>query len=594
MDTELAANWAHFVGAFVDGAVTVGLTQVVVSPGSRSTPLAVLLAAHAGIRVWMHVDERSAGYFALGMAKARGEPVALLCSSGTAAANYLPAIVEAHYGEVPLIVLTADRPHELRDVGAPQAIDQLGLYGRYAKWFVDMAPAEDTSAALRYARTVAERAVTLAAIAPAGAVHLNFPFREPLVPVLSSDIFGGGRRRRAGATPSLFGTYPGVRRLSADALGQLAGALASAQRGLVVVGPIRQDGLAEAVVALAERLGWPVLADPLSSLRNGEHDLQNVIDGYDASLRDATTRMRLQPDLVLRIGPLPISKALANALDAWQGACQVVVDGSERVRDPGRTADAHVFAEPTTLVRELTAAVAGRPVGEWLKTWQSVNRIVELVVTRLFDGEVRLSEGGVFRQLRQVLADATILYVGNSMPVRDLDTFFGRSRTRLRTMANRGANGIDGVVSSALGAASTGPVVLVVGDLSFYHDLNGLLPAKLYSISVTVVVVNNNGGGIFSFLPQATMVDDFEALFGTPLGLDYERMVTGYGGHFQRIEEAAAFGQAVRSAQRRGGLNVIEVMSQRTLNRELHRQLWKAVEEDLAAHWKRVPACGLQ
>ena len=288
---------------------------------------------------------------------------------------------------------------------------------------------------------------------------------------------------------------------------------------------------------------------------------------------------------------MPISKALANALEAWKASRQILIDGSERLRDPGRTADAQIFAEPVTLMRELTAAVPDKPASRWLEAWQSVNRVIESVVARLFDGEARLSEGGIFRQLRHVLVDGTILYVGNSMPVRDLDTFFGRTRTQVRTLANRGANGIDGVVSSALGAASTGPVVLVVGDLSFYHDLNGLLPAKLHAIAATVVVVNNNGGGIFSFLPQGEMVDDFEALFGTPLGLDYQHIVTGYGGHFQRIQAPAAFQAAIRDAQRRGGLNVIEVPSQRALNLERHRQFWQAVQDDLAVYWKQAQPC---
>src|SRR5690242_18241749 len=301
-----------YVDAFVDELAQSGVRNVCICPGSRSTPLALVLARRVDLRVWMHVDERSASFFALGMAKANREPVALVCTSGTAAANFLPAVVESHLSRVPLLVLTADRPHELRDNGAPQAIDQVRLYGGYAKWFADMALPEATDSMLRYARTMAARAAATARDVPAGPVHLNFPFREPLVPLPPATDVTASAVRRPYMTVAA-----GLREATPATLDRMAATLNATPRGLIVCGPQDDPALAPAVLALAERLGYPVLADPLSGVRCGEHVTPLVIDSYDAFLRDGEWVAGHAPDLVLRFGAMPTAKPFLQYLQRF-------------------------------------------------------------------------------------------------------------------------------------------------------------------------------------------------------------------------------------------------------------------------------------
>lgn len=561
-----------YVGAFVDELFQSGVRHAVVCPGSRSTPIAMTMAEHSKMKVWMHVDERSAAYFALGMAKALREPVAILCSSGTAAANFFPAIVEAYQGRVPLVVLTADRPHELRDVGAPQAIDQIKMYGDYVKWFSEMALPESTEQTARYVRTAAARAAATASAAPSGPVHLNFPFREPLVPDFSADLQQFGREERPYISVST-----GVDKLDPVFIERLAAELAPIERGLIICGPQDDPELPEAVTGLAEKLQFPILADPLSQLRSGSHGKRWIIDGYDAFLRDEDTANRLVPEVVLRFGAMPVSKALLLYLKKHPECRMVVVDDGGW-REPTQLASDIVMADPVWFCRELICEVNHKP-REWAAAWLRTNEITQKQVQESGMSEM-MSEGQVFAELGSCLPAESILFVGNSMPVRDLDTFFTKNDLGVRTMANRGANGIDGIVSSALGA-STGdsPLVLVIGDLSFYHDLNGLLSGKMHSLDVTIIVVNNNGGGIFSFLPQASQPDHFETLFGTPTDLQFENVVSMYGGSFSTVNSWPEFREKVKRGIVSKGMNVIEVKTIRAENTALHRRIWDNVSK---------------
>lgn len=574
---EHAQALGAYVSAFMDELWQSGVRHLVFAPGSRSAPLALAAAEQKGLHLWRHIDERSAGFFALGLAKALGAPVALVCSSGTAAANFYPAVIEAYYDRVPLIVLTADRPHELRDSGAPQTIDQLRLYGPHVKWFADMALPEGGEAALRYVRQAAARAAAVAAAAPAGPVHLNFPFREPLIPQLPAGVPGGA----ASGGPHTAAAR-GRPVLPEDELAALADELASWRRGLIVCGPQRDPELAPAVIRLAERLGYPVLADPLSGVRYGAHGKACVIDAYDAFLRDRRFSAQYAPDVVLRFGAAPTSKALNQYLERHAGARQTLVDGGGGWRDPAHVVRRVVHADPAWLCEALAERLPGdlEHAGcSWLAAWQAINRGAKeaaLAQVARFDA---LFEGRIFTELRELLPEGSVLYAGNSMPVRDMDAFLYARDAALVCHANRGANGIDGVVSSALGAAAArlGPTVLVIGDLSFYHDLNGLLAAKLHGLDLTVILVHNDGGGIFSFLPQADLPRHFEALFGTPHGLDFAPVVAMYGGTFRRAEDWPAFRKAVRTGLEQGGLHVIEVRTERNTNRTMHQAVWQAV-----------------
>src|SRR5713226_5498985 len=590
-----------YAGAFVDELVRAGVRNVVICPGSRSTPLAMMFADQPGMRVWMQVDERSAAYFGLGMAKRLRQPVALLCTSGTAAAKFMPAIVEAKLTHVPLMVLTADRPHELRDNGASQSIDQNRLYGTYVKCFVEVALPEATNAALRYIRTIAARAAASAQAIPAGPVHLNFPFREPLTPepipgpslppVAQRDhVAWQGRPNNA--------PYVEVREVplgapTATTIRYLMDMVLGVRRGLIIIGPNDDPALVEPVLRLACHLGYPILADPLSQLRCGDHDQVMVLSSYDAFLRIDSFIESAQPELILRFGAMPISKPLLLYLKRYASCPLVIIDGHGGWEEPTQLASQLIHADPAALCRGLLAVLdqpyeseeRRPPVSqEWTAMWQDADRLTRQALESATQDFNELFEGRVFTELAGLLPDGTTLYTGNSMPVRDLDTFFWSSERRIRIMGNRGANGIDGVISSALGASAAGQgeaTALVLGDLSFFHDLNGLLAARLHRLNLTIVLINNDGGGIFSFLPQAAYPEHFEQLFGTPTGLDFRLAVQMYGGQFQRVEDWEQFRKAVYKGLSSDGLHVIEVPTERASNVKMHRQLWGAIEKTL-------------
>lgn len=584
------------MGAFVAELARAGVHDVCIAPGSRSTPLALLLARHDAIRVWMHLDERSAAYFALGIARARGEPAALLCTSGTAAANFFPAVVEAQNAGVPLLVLTADRPPELREVGAAQTIDQTRLYGAHAKWFVEVALPDATASMVRYARTLAHRAVAVATAVPCGPVHLNFPFREPLVPapapVEPPDLPPEERTAwtgREGGAPwvavSRSEVVPDER-----AVRDVAALLRGARRPLLVCGPQPDARLAESLVALARTIGAPVVADPLSQLRWGPHDRGAIIEAYDATLRQPAIAGQFAPDVVLRLGGTPTSKALLEFLGRNAGAAHVVVDAG-RWTDPMLLASHLLRAGPVTACERLTAALGGTR-GEadrlWAKRWRAVDQRARVALHDFCASLEESFEGRALAEVADLVADGGTLFVSSSMPVRDLDTF-GRGRdARIRVLSNRGANGIDGVVSTALGVAAVertargGPVVLVIGDIALYHDMNGLLAARQHALDATIVLLNNDGGGIFSFLPQAAHAEHFELLFGTPHGLDFTHAARLYGAEYCRAGSWDGFRGAVAAGIRGRGLHLVEMRSDRARNVELHHLARETVARALS------------
>ena len=584
--------------AFVDALVGAGLGDAVVCPGSRSTPLALALRAHPGIVVSVLLDERSAGFFALGMAKAGRRPVAVLTTSGTAAANLLPAAVEASLGRVPLVLLTADRPAELRDRGAPQAIDQVRLFGTHAKWFAELPLLDGEVVTARHVRSVAARAVATAVAGPAGPVHLNIPFREPLVPDGPLGPLGPLDHERPTST------ITGLRVLADDDVERLTRRFASVERGLIVAGPQDDPAFPAAVARLASALDWPILADPLSLVRCGPHDRARVVARGDQILRPGPWRDAHVPGLVLRFGAMPTSKPLLALLEEQQPA-QVVVDGDGGWRDPAilpttfvhadASATAHALADALGAGERRTVANRLRPAParghRWLDAWLAADRAADRALrgwlARITDAGEPF-EGAPFAHLAELLPDGGILWAGSSMPVRDMDAWLPAGPRAIRPLASRGANGIDGVVSSALGAASTGaPTVLVIGDVAFLHDLSGLVAARRLGLAATIVVVNNDGGGIFSFLPQATaarpdagLPAHFEELFGTPHGIDLGPLVVALGAEHRAVAPAelrSALGASVGTP----GLRVLEVRTDRARNVALHREAAAAVAASL-------------
>lgn len=572
--------------ACAEELVACGVRDVVVCPGSRSTPMALAVAMHPGLRVLVDLDERGAGFLALGLSRASRRPVAVLVTSGSAAANLLPAAVEADAGRVPLILLTADRPPELRDRGAPQTIDQVRMFGRFVRWDAEVPVPSDDAAQLRHVRHVVGRAVAMATSAPAGPVHLDLPYREPLIP--------DGSLLPKGPTP--YGAVtPFTRVLSATSIqpevAELVGdRLARARRPVIWCGPQDDPFVPDALARLAATHGVPILADGLANLRVGPHDRSHVISRTATILRASAFTTAHQPDLILRVGGTPTSRTTLEWL-ARSEAEHIVVDAGWN--EPTLHASEFIHADPGLLALMIADANDIGPSGEagWLDGWLEADRRADRAL-RMELAAIAASgepfEGALFAELEDALPPSCILWAGSSMPVRDLDAFLPGGDTPIRCLANRGANGIDGVVSSALGAAAIEPrqpVLLVIGDVSFLHDLNALAAARLPDVRLTILLVANDGGGIFSFLPQATaarpdvgLPERFEQLLGTPHDTDLPAVARALGADVRELGPGG-IGSAVAASFERPGIKVLHLRTDRTRNVELHRRVLDAAIE---------------
>ncbi|MDQ0231104.1 2-succinyl-5-enolpyruvyl-6-hydroxy-3-cyclohexene-1-carboxylic-acid synthase [Metabacillus malikii] len=574
-----ADTFTRYVASFVDELVSSGVDKVVISPGSRSTPLAILMAEHPSLTCYIHIDERSAGFFALGLAKSQRKPVALLCTSGTAAANYYPAIIEAHYARVPLLVLTADRPHELRDVGAPQAIDQVHMYRNYTKWFVDLALPEENQHMFKYAKTIAARAVGISSANPAGVVHLNFPLREPLLPNLQMDDLWSKQAGRE--------TYLHIPRsnhvVHLNELEHIVQLMNEHENGLIICGEYEVSNIANDIKRLSRQLKYPVLADPLSQLRvNGEKD-DSIIESYDSILRDEDISQTLKPSIVIRFGAMPISKPIMQLLKNNDEIIQIVVDSGGVYRDPTLNAAHFVVTDEQYFCSTLIESINERQPTSYYRKWITSNALYWGKINGSLNQIDELFEGKIVHVLQECLPNKSTLVVGNSMPIRDVDTFFGHTTKDIRVFANRGASGIDGIVSTALGISATNdmPTFLLIGDLSFYHDLNGLLASKLHDLNLVIILVNNDGGGIFSFLPQSKEERHFETLYGTPIGLDFSKVVEMYNGSYTKIETWEMLQSTLNNKQLLKGLHVIEIPTDRKTRVKVHRELLQNVSREI-------------
>jgi 2-succinyl-5-enolpyruvyl-6-hydroxy-3-cyclohexene-1-carboxylate synthase len=574
---------SYFLAPFINQLYQSGVRDIVISPGSRSTPLTVLFREHPELKVWMNVDERSAGFFALGMAKANNRPVALVCSSGTAAANYYPAIIEAKYSEVPLIVLTADRPHELREVGAPQAIDQVKLFGTHVKQAFDLPLPETGQTIQRFMKQQAARAVMTAEKAPKGPVHLNFPFREPLMPDVDlPDLLGNSIDSPVAGTLA-------KGHLDLVALEEIAKKLNGLKRPLIIVGPSGSNEWGPALHEWAEHFKAPIIADPLSQMRAGAHSKKWVMDGYDAFLRVPAFLDHYKPDGVIRFGPLPVSKPLLKYIESGRLTVHLVVNEGNRWSDPTHQVTDWVDAEPLsfiTAITELQKETKQETEASWGEGWIRANTLTR-ELTSQFIANTDWFEGHAIIDLLDSIPNKASIFAGNSMPIRDLDSFFHNTDQQLMTFGNRGTNGIDGINSTALGIASKREnAYLVIGDLSFFHDTNGLMVGKQYNIDLTVVVVNNNGGGIFSFLPQAQTAEHFEELFGTPLDLDVADVAKLFKASYLRVSDREGYTQALKQMAGHSGLKIIEYIVSRPENVAIHKRYWEHVSEGLSAELK--------
>lgn len=566
---NLSANPnTQWMAVFVAELVRNGLEAVCVAPGSRSTPLTLAFAAQPGVSIYRHLDERSAGFFALGLAKASGRPVALVCTSGTATANFHPAIIEAYYAHVPLLVLTADRPAELRGSGANQTIDQIKMFGDHVRWAVD-APTPQPAApelVLRHLRTLAARAYATADGLIKGPVHLNFPFRKPLEPDDSPDGASAPPAQATLPSDQPFTRFGRARLLPSDE--QIAGVaevIRAHPRGLIICGPECPSGAFPAgVAALAQQSGYPILADPLANLRHSPAaESGYVLGGYPFWL-PALADLLGDVSVVLRFGTVPTSSALAAFLEKVAPAHHYHVGEDGEWADDLHLTHAYLQAEPAAFCQAL-GAVLDPDVAAARRAWAGALRQAEELTWRCLDDELArrpFFDGAAVARVLAALPEGAVLFAGNSLPVRHVDTFDRPTSRRITLYGNRGASGIDGNVSTALGLAAAGgrPVVALLGDITFYHDMNGLLAARQQRLNnVTFVVINNDGGGIFRQLPIAHHDPPFTDLFLTPHGLTFGPAAEMYGLAYRAVADEDGLANALTDLGIATGPTLIEI-----------------------------------
>lgn len=545
----------------ISGLIAQGVHQFVISPGSRSTPVALLIAERVrqqpALRLFVDVDERSAAFFALGMAKTQQVPVALVCTSGTAAAEYLPALAEARLLHIPLIVLTTDRPLELTNIGAPQAIDQTELYGKQVKQSQRLELQQPGTTNADFIAFQSQRSVLTAMALPRGPIQLNLPLRKPLLPDL-------------GVTPPQIKTVTvpqATVALAPTALTELAGQL-QGKRVLLIAGPEEDSAYRATLLALSQKCHWPLLADSLANLRGRGA----VISNFDLLFQARTTLpAALQPDVIIRFGSTPVSAPLMTWLE--QQTVPLYLVGAQRQMADYSRATTHVLAADEQLLLAELLAVMPAQDATYLANWQQYAQRLQTKLTV----PTELNEVTTVQVLDRLLPATSRLFISNSMPIRDVEDFYSGQAVR-ELYCNRGANGIDGVVSTAAGMATLGGAnYLLIGDLALFHDMNGLMMLRRYQLPLTIVVINNNGGGIFSFLPQAAATDYFEDLFGTPQALDLAQVAALYQRSYQKVTTLVEFEQALQMQ-----VQFIEVISQRADNLQLHRRLVSCLKQELS------------
>jgi 2-succinyl-5-enolpyruvyl-6-hydroxy-3-cyclohexene-1-carboxylate synthase len=560
------------VSALLDELVLGGVSHMCMTPGSRSTPIALAAARHPGVTLHVHVDERSSAFFALGIAAASGAPVATFCTSGTAAANHYPAVVEAFMARVPLIVLTADRPPELQGVGANQTINQQELFGTFVKWFCDSGVPDDGARAFHHWSSLGARAIFHATGDPPGPVHLNLPFREPLLP--TGDAIHTG-------SPYARTTYTATH-ASPDRMPAFAREVATGHRVVVVAGRLRVPpaGLA----ALCAERGWPLLAEPISGLRGAASGVDGGPLRAGALIAaDAGFRERHHADLAIQFGAAPTSRGVQELVRSADRL--LIVDPDGLVADPDRRATITIDRDPAAVIAALreTRTSLPRTSPQWAGDWKEGDRLVRVAVDALLDGWGEPFEGRIARDLAAAIPNGGVLFAGSSMPIRDIDQYMA-PRDGLRVLANRGASGIDGLVSTVFGiAAVSTSTYALLGDLALLHDAAGLLWGARRCPGAVLVVIDNDGGGIFSLLPQSSLPrQEFELLFGTPHGLDLEAIARSAGAGVRSLDRAEVFVPALHEAEASGGVQVVRVRVDRSRSAALRAEVGRTVAAALA------------
>ncbi|WP_086314801.1 2-succinyl-5-enolpyruvyl-6-hydroxy-3-cyclohexene-1-carboxylic-acid synthase [Enterococcus sp. 7F3_DIV0205] len=566
------SEMTNYLQTFVEGMISSGVEQAVISPGSRSTPLALLLHRQEKIETFIEVDERSAAFFALGLSKASSKPVALLCTSGTAAANYYPAICEASASHVPLIILTTDRPHELRQVGAPQAMDQFHLFQSHVKEFIEMAIPEGTNVMLDYAYWQGMRVTDTACQTPKGPIHLNFPLREPLLPDLNQSL----------SVERQTEIFAGQKQLSEEQLLKCVAAWQE-KKGVLVVGGSHTLEEAEVFIELAETLNWPIISDPLANITSCSKDSSLIMSYADLFIQEV--EMKLYPEVVVRFGMLPISKNTMLWLQSLNETTTIYfVDETGEWQDQLKQTQVAIQAEEQIFAEAITDKIKTKTSDSWRNQWVDWQETTEQQLAELSEMKT-LNETTASILVHKKMAKNGQLFVSNSNAIRFLDRFTASENNHYHLFGNRGINGIDGIVSTALGMCAINPDrqnVLLIGDLAMYHDMNGLLLAKRYNLPLTIVLLNNNGGGIFSFLSQRQLrPDDFEPIFGTPIDLDFSLVAQLYGADYVKAESLEQLELVLEATQKQPKFQMIEVVGNRQENVLLYEKVISGLKEKL-------------
>ncbi len=608
-DPAVTTAW---VRAFTDELVRGGVEHVCIAPGSRSTPLVMACAREDGIRTWVHLDERCAGFFALGLGKATRRPAAVITTSGTATANLFPAVIEASEAGVPLLVLTADRPHRLRGTDANQTIDQSGLYGSFVRESLDAGePSADDFLGVR---SLTRKAVAATLGMDPGPVHVNFPLDKPLEPAeLTAERAANLRERDPvglDGHPDGMPVAPvdegGGAGPAEDDVRAVAVALAEGSRGLIVVGPVADpEAVGPAVGELARATGFPVLGDPLSGARFSGDCVEHAVTAYDLFLQNPLPRDQsgpeassglesssprgdlretLKPDVAIRIGGAPVSASLLDFLGELVDVPQVRVTSGHRWKDHLGVASLNVRAEEAPFIQAVTNTLrtSGAPPS-WCEQWRRIDQAAKQAVCDFRTSEAgEPGEGAVLATVVSGVPEGTTLFVSNSMPVRDLDAFGGGGKA-LRVYGNRGASGIDGIVSTVGGMAAAGegrsPIVAIVGDVAFYHDMNGLLAVAKYRLDIVFVVINNDGGGIFHMLPIRDHEPEFTRYFATPHGLDFRHVADLYGISYRCVDHPNDAADALGDVLACAGPRILEVRSDRDQNQHARQAVVEAVRQ---------------
>lgn len=592
----------EYIAALVDEFYQLGVRHAVFSPGSRSTTMAMLFKEHEGFETYMNIDERSASFMALGIAKAHKEPTVLVCTSGSAVAHYLPAILEAQYTGVPLIVLSADRPHTLLHVGAPQTVDQHKIFGTTVNYFEELAVPQE-SHYYTYPRQVARKAYMKAMDTKKGPVHINVPLFEPLVPELSRNHFEAGRSSFKVVKPNYSSVFGCDNRNNLthvnnaidithgnDGTKEINDLLERYERILILAGPQIDIDEANTIRFFGEALQAPILADPLSNVRRRYNSADNqsnkegidtnnvVISTYDALLAGQALWHELKPDCVIQFGQIVVSKRVQQMLASWTDVEYIEVNPTMDSMNPTGKTTMHVQASIDVFTHLYEK---NNNSDKYLKLWQQLEQEGKKQLSTAID-EPHCFEGRTIRELQKQISEDGQVFVANSMTIRDFDYFWFSGESKAVLYGNRGVNGIDGTISTALGLAVNGrPTYLVTGDLSLFHDLNGLAVAKTHNLNLTIILHNNDGGGIFEYLPQKG-TKHFDYLFSTSQGLDYSGAAKLYGCSYIKISSPDELSSVLAKIGRESGVHIIEISTNREYSRELHKKYTK-VSVDMEA-----------